>query len=147
VATSDAVLAYPTDHVLGVIDDREAAPRVLAALQQVGVDPADARILTDPSTDDLGSLGHRPGLATRVLGLIRFATMDQAPDLRVYEAAIVDGRAVVAVHVSDRAQVVRSRTALEAAGAHFLNYYGRFTTEELVRWRGPELDLPGWLRR
>jgi hypothetical protein len=28
-----------------------------------------------------------------------------------------------------------------------MNFFGRLSTEELVRWRGPELDLPGYMRR
>jgi hypothetical protein len=36
---------------------------------------------------------------------------------------------------------------MRAIGAHFINFYARFATEELDPWRGPELDLPGALRR
>jgi hypothetical protein len=32
-------------------------------------------------------------------------------------------------------------------GAHFVNYFGRFATEEIARWRGPEPQLPDYLRR
>jgi hypothetical protein len=28
-----------------------------------------------------------------------------------------------------------------------MNFYGRFATEELTRWRGPELAIPETLRR
>ena len=37
--------------------------------------------------------------------------------------------------------------ALAVAGAHFVNFFGRFATEDVVPWRGPELPLPSWLRR
>ena len=30
---------------------------------------------------------------------------------------------------------------LGAAGAHFINRYGRFQTEQIARWRGPEPDV------
>jgi hypothetical protein len=32
-------------------------------------------------------------------------------------------------------------------GAHFVNYFGRFATEEYARWRGPEPAVPDFLRR
>ncbi len=37
--------------------------------------------------------------------------------------------------------------AIRANGGHFINYYGRFATEEVERWRGPEPDVAGLLRR
>jgi len=36
---------------------------------------------------------------------------------------------------------------LRRHGGHFINYYGRFATEELERWRGPEPDIPSLMRR
>jgi hypothetical protein len=148
MAATGVVLAYPSHHLLGVLDEPSAVPPALEALVAAGIDPAAVHVLDlADGQRDLGSLGQRPGIGARLLQLIRFATMDQAPDLRVYQAAIADGRAVIAVRVGDRTEVLRARAALEGAGAHFLNHYGRFTTEELVRWRGPELDLPGYLRR
>ena len=74
-------------------------------------------------------------------------SMDQLPDFLVYERAIEDGRAVVAVHVADRTAMQAAREVLERFGAHFLNHFGRLSTEELSMWRGPEPEIPGALRR
>jgi hypothetical protein len=41
----------------------------------------------------------------------------------------------------------RAKRALAGAGAHFVNFFGRFATEDVVPWRGRELPLPPWLRR
>ncbi len=73
--------------------------------------------------------------------------MDQLPDFLVYERAIEDGRVVVAVHVADRDAMLRARDVLERFGAHFLNHFGRFYTEELSMWRGDEPAIPDALRR
>jgi hypothetical protein len=54
---------------------------------------------------------------------------------------------VIAVHVANRDAMVAARTVLDRYGAHFLNHYGRFHTEELSLWRGPEPEIPGALRR
>ena len=32
-------------------------------------------------------------------------------------------------------------------GGHFINYYGRFATEEIVRWQGPDPEVHGLLKR
>jgi hypothetical protein len=36
---------------------------------------------------------------------------------------------------------------LRRHGGHFINHYGRFATEEIERWAGPEPDIPDLLRR
>jgi hypothetical protein len=41
----------------------------------------------------------------------------------------------------------RAVETLRRTGAHFINYFGRFTTEEFERWRGTEPELPGFMRR
>jgi hypothetical protein len=146
--TTGRALAYPTDHVLGVLDD---PARVAAALEALAADglPAEAVTVLEGADAEMamGRLGRPRSLAQRLLRLVRFTTMDQQPDLQLYEAAVADGRAVVAVHVADSEARHQARAALERSGAHFLNFYGRFYTEELTRWRGPELDLPEYLRR
>jgi hypothetical protein len=68
-------------------------------------------------------------------------------DLAVYVAALRDGRTVLSVLVVGDAAKDRARRALVGAGAHFVNFFGRFATEDIVPWRGPELPLPNWLRR
>jgi hypothetical protein len=73
--------------------------------------------------------------------------MDQMVDLAVYEAALRDGRAVISVHARRVADRDRAKQVLAAAGAHFINFFGRIATEEISRWRGKELPLHPYLRR
>ena len=65
----------------------------------------------------------------------------------MYDAAIKDGRTVVAVRIADRKRKADAIRVALAAGGHFLNFYGRLQTEEISRWRGPELVLPPFLPR
>ena len=76
-----------------------------------------------------------------------FTLMDQLVDFAAYERALRDGRAVVMVHVHGDKPKNDARAILKRHGAHFMNYYGRFATEELDLWRGPEPDIPGYMRR
>ena len=69
------------------------------------------------------------------------------PDFVLYEAAVVDGRTVLAVPMPSEASRSAAVAVLRQSGAHFVNFYGRFATEEIVPWRGPELDIPSLLRR
>jgi hypothetical protein len=142
------MITYPTRKLLGVIDDPDRARDAAAALEATGVPAAHIRLLLgDEGRADLEQLGSRPNLLSRVVRVFQFMYMDQLPDFLVYERALLDGRAVIAVHVANRDAMVAARTVLDRYGAHFLNHYGRFHTEELSLWRGPEPEIPGALRR
>lgn len=139
---------YPTDHLLAVVDDPSAADAAVDRLRARGFATEDVRVLRGPEdVSGLEGLGTGRGPLRRMIRIVQFMTMDQMPDFRLYEAAIAAGRTVVAVHVRDVRATRLARDVLAAAGGHFMNRYGRLSTEELSRWRGPELDLPAYLRR
>ena len=142
------MITYPTGQVLGVIDDPARAGEAAAALADTGFVAADVRVLAGPAgRDQLGRLGSRPTVLSRAVRVFQFLLMDQTPDFLVYERAVLDGRAVVAVRVPNRERMGVARSVLERHGAHFLNHYGRLSTEELSLWRGEEPDIPDALRR
>ena len=64
--------------------------------------------------------------------------MDQLPAMAWYEAALREGKAVLAIRTGDRAETLRVVGALRGAGGHFINRFGRLATEEFARWSGPE---------
>lgn len=89
--------------------------------------------------------GRRRGWRGRLFRILEFSWADQAPDYAWYEAAVREGHVVLSVPV--RGAPMREVADLFAArGAHFINHYGLLETQELARWRGPEPDLPGFLR-
>ena len=142
------VMTYPTRWLLGVIDDPATAADAGDALMAEGIATDDVRVLAGvDGRERLAGLGSRPNLLSRLVRAVAFTTMDQLPDFLVYERAIEDGRAVVAVRIGSRAEMQRVRRELERFGAHFLNYYGRLATEELSLWRGAEPTIPDVLRR
>ena len=55
--------------------------------------------------------------------------------------ALRDGRAVITVRAPSDQERDRAKRVLAAAGAHFMNYFGRVSTEDISRWRGRELPL------
>ena len=79
--------------------------------------------------------------------VFQYMTMDQMPDFVMYEAALRDGRALVAVRAGSRRTLDLARDLLVGADAHFINWFGRLATEEISQWRGPEPDIPGYLKR
>ena len=141
-------ITYPTGRLLAVIDNPAEASEAVAALTQAGFDPAGIALLVGADGRiGLGRLGPPPSVLGRLIRSVQFLSMDQTPDFLVYERALDDGRAVLAVRVADRPAMLRARDILEDHGAHFLNHFGRLMTEEVSRWRGPEPEIPDSLRR
>jgi hypothetical protein len=141
------MITYPTSRLLGVFDHPEDATVAAQSLLAARLGDTIDVLAGDDGLDRLGRLGPRPGPLSRVVRAFQFMTMDQTPDFLVYERALLDGRAVVAVRVSDRERMRVAADLLTRHGAHFLNYFGRYMTEEVTRWRGEEPAIPDNLRR
>jgi hypothetical protein len=141
-------IGYPTGRLLCVVDDPAAARAAADELVAGGIARDDILLLTgadDARRFDGTGAGH--GLWSRLLRAVQFAMMDQLPDFAWYEAAAREGRAVVTVRVLDVGRRRAVVETLERAGAHFMNYFGRLSTEEISRWRGPEPRVASFLRR
>ncbi len=138
----------PIGHILAVVDDPVAAPGIIAALGTAGLDPNAVTLLRGlEGAERIDATGEATGLTARLRQAMSFTLADQMPDFVLYEAALRDGRAVLGVPVGSDDAKASVRQILRNDGAHFINFYGRFATEELDLWRGPELDIPDVLRR
>jgi hypothetical protein len=143
-----AFIKYPRGRLYGVIDDPGAGAPAVDALAGVGIDPSRVEVLRgDTAADTFDGTGSRHGPLARLRRALEFTLMDQMPDFAWYEAAIREGRTVVSVRTSDSELAHKAADVLIDRGAHFVNYFGRFATEEIARWRGPEPRLPDYLRR
>jgi hypothetical protein len=136
-----------TNRLMAVLDTADEATAATAALAREGFDTDVLVLRGAPDADRIDSLGNAGGFWTRARRLLSFTLADQVVDLAVYVAALRDGRTVLSVPVSGDDAKERARRALTGAGGHFLNFFGRFATEDVVPWRGPELPLPPYLRR
>lgn len=134
--------------LLAVVDtdaDAEAARRALVA---DGFPEASIEILRgDEGAAAFDGSGKRHGPGGRLLRTIQFTLMDQMPDFAYYEAAAREGRSVISVAAKGEARIRKAVDILRANGAHFINAFGLFTTEEFERWRGTEPEMPGFMRR
>ena len=137
-----------TNRLMAVLDNDAAAAAGMAALAREGfTGEAVLVLLGDRDADRIDSLGNIGGPWARARRLLSFTLADQMVDLAVYVAALRDGRTVLSVLVAGEGGRERAKRALAGSGAHFVNFFGRFATEDIVPWRGPELPLPPWLRR
>jgi len=144
---SSVLIGYPTGWTLAVVDDEAAAGRAAAALRASAVGSGEVLVIGGPdSSSQLRRLGASTGILARVRRAIQFMAMDQLPDLFVYEAALEQGRALVAVRVpaDRRPQAVAT---LRAHGAHFINSFGAWMTAEIEPWHGPMPPMPQHMQR
>ena len=141
-------IGYPTNRLMAVIDDPAEAAAAMAELRASGVPTRDLEILRGPEgadrMDGTGDVGRGLG---RIRRWVDFTLMDQLVDFAHYEFALRAGRAVVMVRVEGDVSKAAALAILRRHGGHFINYYGRFATEELDLWRGPEPDVSDLLRR
>ena len=138
------LLGYPTEHLMGILPSPAAADAAVAELAGAGV-PRDAiRVLVgEDAALRIDGRGKHHGLVARVYRLIQFTQMDQAPDFRRYELEARRGHPVIAVRETDPLRRRLIRAVLRRHGAHFTNFYGRYATETLEPYEGPdEGDLP-----
>ena len=143
-----AFLGSARGRLLAVLDTPEAVAAARLALVEAGV-PGD-RIEAFSGDDGAAAFdgsGGRHGAGARLLRAVQFTLMDQMPDFAYYEAAARLGRTVLSVRPAGEPEMRRAVEILRTAGGHFINYFGRFTTEEFERWHGPEPELPGFMRR
>jgi len=134
--------------LLAVLDTDEAARAAVAALTESSIEPAQIEIFTgDDGAAAFDSSGGRHGPGARFLRTLQFTLMDQMPDFAYYEAAARQGRSVLSVRARNDAEMRKAVDTLREHGAHFINQFGLFTTEEFERWHGEEPKLPGFMRR
>jgi hypothetical protein len=141
-------IGYPVDSLLAAFPDAGQAAEVAAELNAAGIPDRDITVLRgEEGASRFDPTGAVHGLVARLRRIVSFTVMDQLPDMAWYDAAIRAGGAVVMARVRGdqrRADAVRS---MREHGGHFINYYGRFATEEIERWHGPEPAVPDMLKR
>lgn len=148
VRSPSRFIGYPIDSLLAVLPSPEGAATAAAELKAAGVRDRDITILRgDEGASRFDPTGAVHGFIARLRRIVSFTVMDQLPDMAWYDAAIRAGQVVVMARMRGddvKAEAVR---ILRERGGHFINYYGRFATEEVVRWQGPEPEVPSLLKR
>ena len=134
--------------LLAVLDTPDDVAGARRALAEAGIPDDRLEVFTgDDGAAAFDSSGGRHGRRARALRTVQFTLMDQMPDFAYYEGAARLGRFVLSVKPTGEPEMRRAVDLLRANGAHFINYFGRFTTEEFERWHGREPDMPGFMRR
>lgn len=140
-------IGYPNRQVVAVFDDRPSADLALATLRSSGIADADLEMYDGAAdAERFDATGALHGIVARLRRVMQFSLMDQLPAMAWYEAALREGKVVVAVRTTNRNGTLRVVEVLKGGGGHFINRFGRFDTEEFARWRGPEPAVPDLMR-
>lgn len=130
------------NRLVGVVDDPADTERIRERLQALGIPAEDIEVLVGREgairLDSTGGLGWRE----RLVRLVQYLITDQSTEYVMQDAALRDGRALVAVLLRDRSLKAPAVEVLKAEGAHLISFFGRIQTEEITRWRGKELVRP-----
>jgi hypothetical protein len=141
-------IGYPAGWTLSVIGDAAAADAAAAELHAAGIGADDVIVLAGTNgADQITRLGTSTGLAARMRRGVQFVTMDQMPDLHVYELAMEQGHPLLAIRVADSEKRGAAIGILRRHGGHFINRFGDWATEEIAPWRGRMPDLPQHMQR
>ena len=141
------LIGYPAGKVLAVFDAPADADRAIEAVRSTaGAGASVERFFGPADADRFDATGQRHGPIARVLRSVQFSLMDQLPAMAWYEAALREGKAVLAVRTRSRPVTLKVVEALKSAGGHFINHFGRAATEEFARWQGPEPNVPDLMK-
>jgi hypothetical protein len=130
------------NRLVGVVDDPADTDRMCQRLQDIGVAGEDIEVLVGQEgarrLDSTGGGGWRQ----RIVRVTQYLIADQSTEYVMQDAALRDGRAVIAVLIRERSLKEPAIEVLREEGAHLISFFGRIQTEEISRWRGEELVRP-----
>ena len=125
-------IPYPTNRVVGTVADAKHAHAAIDALLQAGFDRQDLDILHgEDAMQRLDPAGEEHGfLAQFQRTLLRVARpAEEYQHLRHHVEDVRAGRFVIMVLAKDRDQRIRAADILDAHGAEFVGFYGRWAWE------------------
>jgi uncharacterized protein (UPF0261 family) len=122
---------FPYNSVVGVIDDPSDLEAAVEGLVASGFAESDVNVLCgERGVRQIDAKGKRKGLLARL-----FRTVDALGAEREHTehhvAELEAGHFIVVVDSPDDAAKLRARDGLAAHGGHFINYYSRFSAENL----------------
>lgn len=128
-------IRYPSNHVLAVIDTRDQATAVAAALTAGGFLDSEIDVGTGAArADELDATTGRSGLAGMLISLAeRLGLTDEEMETKnLYERAMRDDRFVVLVAAATDDRKDRATQILRDHGAHTVAFLGKHTIEHIV---------------
>jgi hypothetical protein len=135
---SDEMLVYPTDKVVGIVDERERVDALRDSLSEANVPGDRVEVLCGESgSKRIDADGDEGGVFASAIRTVQKALGEEARRLEKLNDAVDAGRYVIQVAVvdgDDEAQEQdkqRIGRILHEGGAHEVAFYGSWAVEEI----------------
>lgn len=128
-------IAYPVNHIVGIISNDTEALHVIAELRSGGFLESEVQIVTGKAeADALRAQTGRTGLANLAIRFAEFLGVsdDEMETKERYERAMRDGRFVFLIDAPSKERQDLAARILRDHGAHTVNYMGRLARTEYV---------------
>lgn len=127
----DKFIFNPTDNLFGIIDDLLKAEQAVETLVSSGFARDDITSFQgELGAHQIDADGSEHGRLTRIIRW-RQSTTPARQDAERYEQAVHEGKCVIAVQTKTPETRESARQILKAHGGHYINFYGRWTMENL----------------
>lgn len=129
-------IPYPTNKVIGIIDDPNDCKAALHDLRATGFRAGEIEVLTgEEGAHRIDVTGKEHGtLARLVRSIQRLGLGDLEPKhIRRYEQAMLAGQFCIGVSVKKEEAREKVHEILKAHHGHFINFYGEWEIEGLER--------------
>lgn len=129
-------IPYPTNKVIGIIDDPNDCQAALHDLRAAGFTAVEIEILTgEEGAHRIDVTGEEHGtLARLVRSIQRLGLGDLEPNhIRRYEQAMLAGHFAIGVTAKQEEAREKVHEILKAHHGHFINFYGKWVIEGLER--------------
>jgi predicted amidohydrolase YtcJ len=135
---SEDMLVYPTEKVVGVVDDRQHLSALTSALADAGVGDAQVEVLSgETGEQQLDPTGDEHGPLEKAVRTVQKALGDESERLEGLNAEIEAGNLVVQVGLTAEDDDERDQEkyrigrVLKEQGARDVAFYGKNQIEEL----------------
>jgi hypothetical protein len=130
---SDFIL-YPTNKVIGIIDDANDCKAALRDLKAAGFAANDVRVLTgEEGAHRLDPTGEEHGPIARFVRWVEKAGDFEAEYVSRHEQEVLAGHFAVGVKAREPEAREKVREILKAHNGHFINFYGQWAIEMLEK--------------
>lgn len=135
---SDDMLVYPTDKVVGIVDERERVDALRDALGEANVGSDRVEVLCgEAGSERIDADGDEGGVFASALRTVQKALGEEGKRLEKLNDAVDAGRYVIQVAIVDGDDEEQQRDKqrigqiLHEGGAHDVAFYGSWALEEI----------------
>jgi hypothetical protein len=129
--TSDFIY-YPTDKVVGIIDDPDDAEAALSDLEVAGFTVEEIEVLTgEEGAHRIDSTGRKHGVLPRIVRSIQKLGNYESDHVIRHEQELLAGHFGIGVTAKKEQDRERVKQILKAHNGHFINFYGTWAMQRL----------------